>query len=343
MNTQDTEKMLNQIVSGIVYFRYCGQYYTARPLTVEDRQQCDCYYDSLIEEFKYKGLIKERDLLNQYFRRKILEPDYEAIIKKNSKKIDDLKIQLFRTGPRITVAKQVRRSLSALREVQNEYLDYVGNLKKYSLEGFATVCKKQLAFAMSIYDSDGKKIFDGKMPNYQMLNSILYRYIKTFKNEKDIRAFVRSSDWRKVWGSKKYDAIYTDVVNLNDEQRAAVHFSEFYDFVYQHEDCPKDAVMDDDDMIDGWYLNLIKEHDRKKRESDSGVQKDGQTEIFIMARDQEEADEIYASNDDAAIEVLRQRAVAIKTHGVVKASEMPDIKQEMALESNRQFMQKVKG
>ena len=68
-----------------------------------------------------------------------------------------------------------------------------------------------------------------------------------------------------------------------------------YSKIYEHPECPEDAIIEDDDALDGWMLNQQKENKKQKMEKgvDNLLGKKGQKaqEVFLMAKNEEEYEE----------------------------------------------------
>ena len=43
-------------------------------------------------------------------------------------------------------------------------------------------------------------------------------------------------------------------------------FSRMYDSVYKNTECPSDDVIQDDDMLDGWFIQQTKEQEERQKE-----------------------------------------------------------------------------
>lgn len=73
-----------------------------------------------------------------------------------------------------------------------------------------------------------------------------------------------------------------------------------YDKIYEHPDCPDNDILEDDDALDGWMLHQQKENKRLKKEkgvnSLLGSKNSQADEIFLMAKNQDQKDDIVGLN-----------------------------------------------
>ena len=115
-------------------------------------------------------------------------------------------------------------------------------------------------------------------------------------------------------------------------------------------DSPDEKVIDDDDCLDGWFIVQQRKHkkDKKEREVEDMIKnpkiKDSQ-EIYLVAQDEEHAQEIYGLNDPMARNVIKQRQQQFKQgHGDnVKFTEFDDVKMEAHLQRAQQGNTKMKS
>ena len=122
-----------------------------------------------------------------------------------------------------------------------------------------------------------------------------------------------------------------------------------YDNVYENPERPSDEVIEDDDMLDGWFAKLRKdaEKERKQREVDSilnkkGVGKNGKGETFVVSGSVEEANKIRGLNGVNERMKMRQREVAVKQKGSVEEQNLPDVKLELRSEAMKQMADRFK-
>ena len=85
-----------------------------------------------------------------------------------------------------------------------------------------------------------------------------------------------------------------------------------YDNVFKSVECPTDDVINDDDMLDGWFIQQNKEQEERRKEKegekvfDKFKGKDGQ-ELFVVSGDKEEVNQIYNMNDNNSRNVIKSR------------------------------------
>ena len=127
-------------------------------------------------------------------------------------------------------------------------------------------------------------------------------------------------------------------------------YSRMYDNVYENPERPSEEVIEDDDMLDGWFAKLRRESEkeRKQREVDSilnkkGANKGGKGETFVVAGSREEADKIRDINGINERMKMRQRDAAVKQKGKLEEQDLPDVKLELRSEAMKQMADRFKG
>jgi hypothetical protein len=95
-----------------------------------------------------------------------------------------------------------------------------------------------------------------------------------------IRALARSGDWRVRWkgcqetGTHPFDG---SAATWDRNKLALVYWSDFYDSVYEHPECPADDIIGDDDHLQEWLNQQVA---KRKAESAKRNKGGGGTGVF---------------------------------------------------------------
>jgi len=113
-------------------------------------------------------------------------------------------------------------------------------------------------------------------------------------------------------------------------------------------DCPSDQVINDDDLLDGWFIVQRKKREKEKADADvdNTVQNEkikNASEVFMMAKSQEEIDKINDMNDFQGKIVKKEREAVIKNKGKAQQHDFLDEKMKLRQMSNQAFKDKFKG
>lgn len=337
------QQILNRMISGEFLVAYHDKIYTVRPPSVRLRQVADLYYDSLIKQYRFDGMPSKKVAIQKCINKDMLDKDYKDFLETSYKKLDQLKMDLFKAGPKISVANEIRKNLEATKKSIFKLSSYIQKIERNSLEGFAEYARHNYIFMHSIY-LDDKPVADNNDIDTQVLNHVMYHYNLGALDLSEIRAFVRCSTWRQLWTAHEEEVFQNGPVDLTEEQKSCASYSSLYDFAYKSQNTPQDSVFEDDDMFDGWYLCEVESlKDNKQQDTGLGNPDPKYGEVYVVATDQEEADSIYRHNSQYGQKVLRERAHVLKTKGTVKDTDFKDVQEELTIQANQQFISKMKN
>ena len=167
----------------------------------------------------------------------------------------------------------------------------------------------------------------------------------------EFRLVARSEPWRSMWniGKKQGNAFGKPACELTKDQISLSSYSSMYDNVYESSEVPDEKVIEDDDCLDGWFIHQRREYDKqkKKKQAEDMIKNPkiaNSQEIFLMAKDQEEANKIFDVNHPAVRGIIKDRENTIQNAGrQIKFTELNDIKQDIAMESMQAAKSKIKG
>lgn len=168
-----------------------------------------------------------------------------------------------------------------------------------------------------------------------------FYYEQSSIDSKQIRELSRTDPWRLFWVSSKNTGTSLfphSSIEMSELQYLLVSWSRVYDFAYENSNRPNDETINDDDLFDAWY-----DGERKRIESDNRKNAlnindnggDGFQEVFVPS-DAESIKEIYDMNDLTGKMRIKSRQDAILKAGELKEGELPDIKQQVAMQRNRE-------
>ena len=112
-------------------------------------------------------------------------------------------------------------------------------------------------------------------------------------------------------------------------------------------DCPSDSVINDDDMLDGWFIIQNKKQDKERAESEleSRVSNDkisNSEEVFVFAETQQDVDAINSVNSYQAQMVKKERMEVLQQKGEAQDLDFRDQRLKMTQMSNEQFKGKFR-
>jgi len=113
-----------------------------------------------------------------------------------------------------------------------------------------------------------------------------------------------------------------------------------YDNVYESLEKPSDDIIEDDEALDKWFEKQRVERNKKsKQKHKMNNRMDKHSEIFIMAKTDKEADEIWELNNEWTLARLQKEAQVIEEQGSISEYKLRRniIKRELQLQNSKKF------
>ncbi len=139
-----------------------------------------------------------------------------------------------------------------------------------------------------------------------------------------MRLVARTEPWRSFWSTNPRGFRIT-----GDEQKVLILFSKMYDNVYEHPERPVDEIINDDDMLDGWYIFMKRKSIEEKKANAKDVltkKHPNAQEIFMTASTPEHAKEIADMNDVRANIIKGKREAGMKDGGIVRDKDIFELR-----------------
>ncbi|RKY43066.1 MAG: hypothetical protein DRP85_00795 [Candidatus Makaraimicrobium thalassicum] len=289
------------------------------------------YQRELVQGAKL-GLISEAELRKIYAEREIwTDKDEERVvvlqngIKKLKNILPDFKYQRVKYK---NIERQIRRTERELNDLLQRKWDLFAN----SLENRALTVKfRQTAF-YCLFKLDSTPFWtEEEFNNFDdiiFINNVVSAYNDRFVlDERTVRKIARSNMWRYRWNSTKNgaDLFGKPAAEWGDVQNNLIFWSLYYDWVFEHPECPHHLI-DNDEALDAWVRNETrKRNNRNVLNSRKNVvspvdkkQKYGTVETFVFCdNDPTLIDEIQSQNDPLTRAKLRHERNIIKGKGTV--------------------------
>jgi hypothetical protein len=262
-----------------------------------------------------------------------------------NKDIEKLKVSLFRA---FFKSRERDFSRKALQTARIELASLYSQKNVYSsmgASGFAQIARTRYLVGSGLLDDKGKHVWkndDFYKGNDSLLDDAVTAYSEAQLSESLMRAAARSDYWRSVWNCKDncVDIFGKSAVDLTEEQRGLLSWSQLYDNVAEHPNPPHDDIIKDDDAFDGWLIIQRKERERQRKEATaeavlSGLKLPDSGEIFLVAETDEDLQNIESLNSPQAAAIKRERLAHIAKKGEVEEQHMPDSKREIMMMAQR--------
>lgn len=190
-----------------------------------------------------------------------------------------------------------------------------------------------------------QEIFDEESDIDLIKNLIAQFFAKSQMAPSIIRELARTDPWRSLWTSTKSigDIFGCPCANLSVSQKDLIQWSHIYDMVHEAYERPCNKVIEDDDLLDSWFIRQseqIQSKTNKTHVDDKGSGK-GRQEQFIMT-DREGAKDIYNINDKRGRATTKAKQKVLSKKGQVSDQHLPESQLEIRQLATNVMRQKMK-
>jgi hypothetical protein len=322
---------LNSILSGTIVFKIGKDYVYVSPFSAQDKTFADFFSQEAYDDAIIDGIWTQEEA-EQY----LIEKGYwseESAQEFNSigEKIDQMKVDYFNHFYNSQTKKYIKKNIEKQMQRQQEF-----HAKRYVFYDKTCDYLKQYSFTSYLLQKNSFLI-DGGLAHEKLSNQLIYsRYITT-SNEiaSKIREISKSDKWKSKWYAIKDKSFTND--DLTEHQLSIVSWSNYYDNVYQSIDRPLEEVIKDDIALDGWSIleNRKRKEEDKKRNAEKILPKNlsNANEIFIPARNQREAEDIFNLNDGQGKARINSIKNDLQIHGSLTENQLSDTQRELYMTS----------
>jgi len=331
-----SELQIARIISGELIIKVGLETYILKHVSRRDRYRAELVYLAAREESEQNGLYTDDELLYFLISSNLWSEEKETQTIEIQKDIEKLKIGMFENR---FDEETVITSRELLRNAERKLMELYSERHKYdhlTADGVASAAKMRFLIAAGLRYENGKKRISWDKPD-SLLNIIMDK-MNQYKLSNDvIRKLSRCPAWQSFWTVSKGNIFGKPAVDWTPEQKSLISWSTLYDNLRKNSDFPV-AIIDDDDMVDGWMLlnkekneSNLSEEDLTKSIHPSVLQC---REIYVMAKNEKHAKKIDSVNSPYAKMIKNQRAATIKQHGQIHDMFLPDNQLEIQTMAN---------
>jgi len=337
MNHHEREYFISRIRSGYHVVKYHSLEIKVYGPTIEDELEANAAYLKVYQECVDNGIPTEADMLNRLVDQEVWTADKEHKLKALPTDIERCQVGIYENRFNNDMKEQIRRGLNAGKKQLLDLHNQKATYKEHTCEGQALLAKSISLISNCSYV--GKEKFDFGMRD---VKTVWFMYCHELLDEKIIRQLSRSEPWTTTWYLVKdgLSKLFTDNDReLNSDQRNLIIWSKTYDNINESPEAPATDVLEDDDMLDGWFIlqKRKRERERLEAELDSNPNTANANEVFIMVKDQQGADRVNQMNDPNAKRIKSERMQVIQDKGVVNQHDFPDERLKIVREQHEQY------
>lgn len=327
------------ILNGYFYIKVNKAKYKIVYPSLEVKYKAEELYVDIMEDSKFETSYLNNqqvfDILQHY---KFWSPEMQERLKFCKDQVEEHKIELYLNYQNSEKREENRLQLKQLRDNINKLETAKHSLDYLKLDHYANSVKNQYIISQRILDNNDQNVFNNDYEDMDLAS--LAKFLKPIEEHmvsaQDIRNIVKGD----LWGSYKVqDNVFGPSIYLNDDQRNLLTLDKMYSNVKEHKDCPSDAIINDNDALDGWFLFQNRKVKKQNLQSKLKSRLTGKVakhdNIYIFANSPEEKKAIYDLNDLEGKRTMKMISNAVEKKGILKWEEIPIVREQLIDEKTK--------
>lgn len=338
MNSYEREYFVSRIRSGVYYIKLDKIRIKVLTPTLEDEFVSNEVFKESYEQSQSEGIFTEEEMWEWMIERGLWSEEKNQKIEGIQKDIEKLKVGIFESRKNPDRLNMARQYLRAGETAKAELVAEKHDLFSKTCEGLASQDKALTLFERCCFL--GSEPFDCKHVD---VSSMFYDYNRLMLNEKQLRELARNDPWRLCWIMKEHSALFKNVEDreLSTDQKGMLIWSNMYDNIQESMECPTEDVINDDDMLDGWFLiqREKQESERSKSELEKRTNEKiaNSDEVMIVTESKEDATAIHSMNSFHGDTIRKQRLATVKKKGGATDLDFQDKQLEIRQQQHNNF------
>lgn len=347
MKQHERELFIYSIRTGKIFIEYNDLELVIVPSTFEQSLRASKLYQKVYEQAYADDIMTEDETLEWMIQKQLWTHEDDEKIKGLEKDIERLKVEIYNARNNDQLKERIRLYIRAGEKQLQEKLQEKNQYFNNTCEGIASVEKTSYLIKNTTYLNKELYSFDDISMSY-----VLMEWQNSFISEKQCRELARTEPWKSLWAIRKSAKVelFENEKNtdLTYNQKNLVIWSQMYDGIQESLDCPTNDVINDDDMLDGWFIIQGKKRDKERaeKEFEDNVKSDkikNASEVYMVANNKKDKDRIDSMNSVHGQTVKNQRMALIKRKGAVGQHEFADEQLRIQTQSTDMYKGRFKG
>lgn len=347
MKHHEREFFISMIRSGKVFISNKELDLEVRPLTIDQSfKSCQIYQEAYDRAYS-EEIMTEEDMDQWMLENEmwtIQDNKREEGLKKD---IERLKVEIYNARDDDKLANNIRRYIRAGEAQLSSHLNKKYIYHQNTCEGVAAADRLAWIIKNTTYSNNELYNFEDLSLQY-----VVDEWQSHFISENKSRELARNEPWRSLWITRENAGLTLFANPPNTEltynQKNLLVWSQMYDNIQESMECPSKEVIEDDDMLDGWFIvqHQKREKDRVEKEFENNTQNEkikNASEVFIVSNNNKKINKIHDMNDPLSKSIKNQRQNAISKKGHVEDHELPDQRRNIQMMAANQMRGKLGG
>jgi hypothetical protein len=330
MKQHEREFFISLIRSGKVFINDHdgGINLVIKPLTIDQSVEACQVYNNAYHQGYVDGMMNEEEMNLWMQENGLWTTEDDEKVEGFKKDLERLKVEIYNARNNTQLKDRIRLYLRAGESQLALHLSKKHTYYQNTREGIAAAEKVAWIVKNSTYKDD--KLYDF---NELSLTYVVEEWQNSFLGDTKSRELARTEPWKSLWVVRENTKIKLfnnpEDTELTHNQKNLIIWSQMYDNIQESLECPSKDVIEDDDMLDGWFIIQAKKREQEKAEQDlnNNTKNDkikNASEVFVMTSDKKDADKVNSMNNIHAENIKRQRLAMIQKRGAVNQHDFAD-------------------
>lgn len=306
-------------------------------------------YDQFYDEAYGNGCYIKDEIEEVLYTKDLYSSFDDKDLEKYKKDLEELKYNAYKAVLRPRELPGIKLAIEKTEIEMSKIIRKKNQLDQFTCEGIASLAQWSWVIERSTFFTGTNELYDWKKLKLSDVTS--YYESKNFSTS-EFRQIARSEIWRPIWllGKKTGNLFNKPSSMLTRDQIVLCSYSNMYDSVYENPESPIDLVIEDDDCLDGWFIDQKRKNERYKKEQEinsltSNEKISNAGEVFVMAGSDQEAERIESYNSPHIQQIKKNRMQQLLNKGDIISSdlEFADVQIDMQMQNNQVVMDKARG
>jgi hypothetical protein len=341
------EKTLNRIIQGRLRINLGDLVLFIYEPSLDILEESFEIYEEAKKKAYFSGNFLEQDVLEILLEGEMWSPHDDKAADSMDEKIEELKIHAFKNFYKKKELRGIKKNIRNMERKQALLRLKKTQLNHITCDGAADFSRK-----CWIVEKTTKTI--NNLPfnfNDYSLSFVLEKYQSNSISSEQYRKIARSAQWRAMWSSSKQrgDVFGKPSIELDQQQLSLIQFSMMYDNVFENPESPKEEIINDDDCLDGWFIHQRRKHEKSKKQAEvdamlGNSKVANSQEIFLMADDKKEAEDVYSLNSINSRNIIPRRQKQLEnTEGLLNFKDLREVQQDRMMNAVTSGAKAIKG
>lgn len=331
----DIEGLLYRVISGFYLITINNTEYKITYPDLSIKQRAHSLYNDILKNnrFDTNHWLRKSQAEKLLQKNGIWTSEQEEELKILKNRLEDIKIELYLKYADLPLKKKIKESIKTANKKINEMYSKKNSMENLTLEYYADTIKNEYILSQTIYIKD-KLAFDFHNSNQYELHEVISELREHTVSITELKALARSELWKSYWTASSTDIFSPPSYNWSDDQRTLINLTKMYDNIYENPDRPENAVIEDDDALEGWMIFTHRKYEKERKKTklmDSiGGKYKNANEIFIVTNSAEEAKEVYSLNDaEGMAQINHMKKIMKNSNEAIPWQELPHVKMQI--------------